>query len=100
LKHGVPDTSPQHEKQVAERALKDLDMDEFYACFGEFYSPSCKKHESPTKRLIKQKNSTVEHKNALKDSHTQKYGIHYTTDPGRSYLMEPKGGQLNYKSAR
>ena len=80
--------------------MKDLDMDEFYACFGEFYSPSCKKHDSPTKRLIKQKNSTVEHKNALKDFHTQKYGIHYTTDPGHSYLMEPKGGQLNYKSAR
>ena len=42
-------------------------MEEFYTIMGDFYNKSGEvaKHESPTKRLIAQKNSTVSHKRIL-----------------------------------
>ena len=67
---------------------------------GEFYSEQMKRHASPTKRLIAQKNSTWEHKEAMKYCHTQKYGLHYTAAPGKSYVIEPEGGELDYDLAR
>jgi hypothetical protein len=30
---------------------------------------------------------------------TQKYGLHYTSSPGKSFLIEPEGGELNYELA-
>jgi hypothetical protein len=67
---------------------------------GEFYDPiAMKRHESPTRRLIAQKNSTVEHKKVLGRQNSGKYGIHYTASPGKSYVIEPTGGQLPYALA-
>ena len=62
---------------------------------------SCRRHTSPTKRLISLKNSTVEHKKLLKDTvHlSQNYALTYCSSPGRSYIIEPHGGELNYKLA-
>jgi len=68
---------------------------------GEFYQNDQVKHASPTKRLIDQKNSTWDHKKLMKGNinRTQRYGIHYTSSPGKSYLIEPEGGELNYNQA-
>jgi hypothetical protein len=75
-------------------------MDEFYKIMGEFYSGDIKRHKSPTKRLIQQKDSTVLHKQIFQNHHTQKYGLHYTSSPGKSYVIEPEGGELDYDLAR
>jgi len=52
-------------------------------------------------RLIAQKNSTAKHKKILSErkTKTQTYGLHYTAAPGKSYLIEPKDGELNYDLA-
>lgn len=39
-------------------------MDEFYKIMGEFYG-SVKKHKSPTRRLIQQKDAAFRHKEKL-----------------------------------
>ena len=31
--------------------------------------------------------------------HSNSYKIHYTSGPGKSYVIEPKGGELNYDLA-
>lgn len=77
----------------------DADRDGFYKLMGEFYSSDMKRHVSPTKRLIKQKNSTWEHKALLQHHHDDKYGLHYTASPGKSYYIKPEGGELNYDLA-
>jgi hypothetical protein len=46
-------------------------MDDFYAMMGEFYTNDQKRHESPTMRLIAQKNSTSEHKILLSQHATR-----------------------------
>lgn len=66
-------------------------MDEFYGL---------EKHESPTKRLIDQKNTCADHKDYINKKLTKEYGIHYTSSPGVSYVIEPINGEINYKSAR
>jgi hypothetical protein len=40
-------------------------MDKFYEIMGEFYSSDVKKHASPTKRLIAQKDAAFRHKEFL-----------------------------------
>ena len=41
-------------------------MDDFYTIMGDFYNTGdVKRHSSPTKRLISQKNSTWEHKELI-----------------------------------
>ena len=60
------------------------------------------RHKSPTMRLIAHKNSTGEHKEALRaecPTHN-KYHLEYTTEPGKSYIIEPEGGTLSYSLAR
>jgi hypothetical protein len=60
------------------------------------------KHESPTKRLIQQKNTITSHKrrmsagNNLLDSTHQPYTISYHTGTKNSYIVEPKNGSANY----
>lgn len=70
---------------------------------GEVYDPqTVKRHISPTKRLIQQKNSAHSHKEILSHeqrSNRQGYNLHYTSAPGRSYNVEPKGGSLPYDLA-
>lgn len=65
---------------------------------GEVYDPNTvKRHISPTKRLIQQKNSTTSHKQLL--GQRAAYDLHYTTAPGKSYVVEPSGGSLPYELA-
>ena len=75
----------------------------FYEVMEQYYwkGPGDERHTSPTKRLISLKNSTVEHKKVLKDTvHlSQNYALTYCSSPGRSYIIEPHGGELNYKLA-
>jgi hypothetical protein len=59
-----------------------------------------RKHKSPTKRLIALKNSTCDHKKRisvgiLKEGYSQTYCI----APGKSYVIEPQGGELPYEIA-
>jgi hypothetical protein len=71
-------------------------MEQYY-----WKGPNDERHTSPTKRLISLKNSTVEHKKVLKDTvkRTQDYSLTYCSSPGRSYIIEPHGGELNYNLA-
>ncbi len=75
----------------------------FYEVMEQYYwkGPNDERHTSPTKRLISLKNSTVEHKKLMKDTvHlSQNYALTYCSSPGRSYIIEPHGGELNYKLA-
>lgn len=76
-------------------------MDDFYKIMGEFYSGDMKRHSSPTKRLIAQKQAAWNHK-AVLNPHREanKYGLHYNCSPRKSYVIEPEGGELNYDLAR
>jgi hypothetical protein len=77
-----------------------LKLDEFYEIMGEFYS-GVPRHKSPTKRLIEQKHAAFRHKEKLsKVMHrTQEYNQTYIVDPKRSFVIEPKGGEINYSLA-
>jgi hypothetical protein len=71
-------------------------MEEYY-----WKGPGDERHTSPTKRLISLKNSAVEHRKVLKDTVrlSQEYTLTYCSSPGRSYIIEPHGGELNYNLA-
>jgi hypothetical protein len=65
-------------------------------------SRSPRKHSSPTKRLIKMKNSAFSHKKVMCDNGVQyrdpnSYQLTYCSSPGKSYVVEPHGGELNYR---
>lgn len=86
----------------AMRIKNQIAREEFFKALGEYYDPNVlKKHESPTRRLIDQKNSRAQHQRILNSaiSRTQEYGQNYTTQPGQSYLVEPIAGELNYNLA-
>jgi hypothetical protein len=89
--------SPARQKKTIE------DLDDFQKVMTEFRdSDYLRKHASPTRRLIQQKNSTWEHKELLKRnsvSNRDVYDLVYTTEPGKSFVIEPEGGQLNYDLA-
>ena len=72
----------------------------FYEVMEEYYwkGKGDERHVSPTKRLISLKNSTTELKKALRGGVklSQTYSLTYCSAPGRSYVIEPHGGELNY----
>jgi hypothetical protein len=80
----------------------DDDLDGFYKVMDEIKAnDNMKRHASPTRRLIAQKNSTWEHKKLLRsEKNPYQYELEYTTEPGKSYIVAPEGGQLNYNLAR
>ena len=69
---------------------------------SEYYdTENPEKHTSPTKRLITLKNSTQDHKKAMKSNiNKADYSITYCSSPGKSYVIEPHGGALNYDIAQ
>eukprot|EP00347_Sterkiella_histriomuscorum_P023625 403333949 len=78
------------------------DSDGFYTVMSEFYGkgPNDEKHDSPTKRLIQLKNSTSDHKKVMAGNIQRgEYSLTYCSSPGKSYIIEPHGGELNYKIA-
>ena len=57
---------------------------------GFYLAGSQKKHISPTKRLINQKNSTVVHKQKILNTMSRgRYSQIYNVSPGKSYVIEP-----------
>ena len=71
-------------------------MDEFYGRDEK----KDKRHDSPTKRLIKQKDTAAEHKKILRDNvDSSSYSLTYVTGDGRSYSIAPNEGKINYKLA-
>lgn len=78
---------------------QNRDTENFYQVMNEFYGkgPDDEKHVSPTKRLISLKNSTTEQKKVLYGNvDRQEYSLTYCSSPGKSYIIEPHGGELNY----
>ena len=46
------------------------------------------------------KNSAFEHKKVLANNIQRgEYSLTYTSSPGKSYVIEPHGGEINYKLA-
>lgn len=66
LNSSSPIASPKKQSHMKD----DLRKLEFYELIDQFYPKDIKRHVSPTKRLIAQKNSTWEHKEAMKGCHT------------------------------
>jgi hypothetical protein len=53
------------------------------------------------RRLIQHKNTTFEHKKTIKDNIDKgDYAFVYTPGPGKSYVIEPHGGSINYNMAK
>jgi hypothetical protein len=79
------------------------DADNLYTVIDEFHGkgPNDCKHSSPTKRLISQKNSTTDHKKVMKDNFqtNAEYSLTYCSSPGKSYIIKPHDGELNYNLA-
>ena len=80
-------------------------MDEFYKVMGEFYGNNQKKHESPTRRLMDQQKASWAHKDLLYKKMKQgeinmrDYSLTYTVDPKRTFVVQPKEGEINYDIA-
>ena len=66
-----------------------------------YYLPAReKKHKSPTKRLIDQKNSIWEHKKRISKGLVRgEYSQIYSIEPGKTIVIEPQGGELPYELA-
>lgn len=76
------------------------DPNSFYVACADYYKDGSQKHNSPTKRLINQKNTTFEHKAVLNTNvQTGNYNQFYSS-PGKSYIIEPHKGEINYKLAK
>lgn len=74
----------------------------FYSILYEydFKGEGVDKHESPTKRLIQQKNVITSHKRRLSGAvDTSKYAIRVNTGLEKSYVIEPQLGEANYQLA-
>lgn len=66
-----------------------------------YYMPGPeRKHKSPTKRLIKHKDSTWTHKKRIQQGIRKgDYSQTYCISPGKTYVIEPQGGELPYELA-
>ncbi len=66
-----------------------------------YYMPGPeKRHKSPTKRLIKHKDSACAHKARIqKQLHRGEYSQTYCISPGKTYVIEAQGGELPYDLA-
>ena len=78
-----------------------MNMDQFYKVMGDFYGNDQRKHASPTKRLMQQKDAAWAHKAHLSKnlSRTDEYSITYVTDPHKTYVIQPTDGEINYSLA-
>ena len=67
------------------------------------FNHNMRKHRSPTKRLISMKNTAFSHKKVMNeqgiDTNTERgqYKLTYCSSPGKMYLVQPHGGELNYR---
>ena len=82
---------------LAQGAMPRMDdiLDGYYAPGPE------RKHKSPTKRLIKHKDSTWAHKKRIQSGIAKgEYSQTYCISPGKSYVIEAQGGELPYEMAQ
>ena len=65
------------------------------------YGPKPKKHASPTKRLMQQKEAAWKHKAFLsKNLHKgDKYSLTYVCDPKKTFVIQPREGEIDYDMA-
>ena len=66
-----------------------LNGDEFYKCMEDIYGGNMKKHASPTKRLMQQKDAAWEHKSFLSKNMQKgdEYSLTYVCDPNKTYVI-------------
>ena len=76
-------------------------LDEFRDLMDWVYGPKPKKHASPTKRLMQQKEAAWKHKAFLsKNLHKgDKYSLTYVCDPKKTFVIQPKEGEIDYDMA-
>ena len=85
----------QHSKQREKLASRtdNLGMEKFYEIMGGFYECNLRKHASPTKRLMQQKEAAWKHKEFLAkkmgkpDAAT--YSLTYVASPEKTYVIQP-----------
>lgn len=88
------------------RGEDGLEMDQFYKVMGEFYGNNMKKHESPTRRLMQQQKAAWDTKSVLYQKvksgelSMQDYSLTYVVDPKKTYVIQPKEGEINYDMAQ
>jgi hypothetical protein len=87
------------EKLEAHRQQRE-DPNAFYVACADYYKDGADKHDSPTKRLISQKNTTVDHKKVFKQNIERTSNSHFYSSPGKSFVIEPKKGEIDYKLAK
>jgi len=88
--------------QLEEARQQRQDPAEFYSACSKYYKEGSQRHASPTKRLVRQKNTTVQHKNVIRKTmeKTGNYNQFYAS-PGKSYIVEPKRNKaINYSMAK
>lgn len=89
--------------QEMQKNRERRDHESLYTVIDEFHGkgPNDSKHESPTKRLISLKNTTADHKVMMRDNFETRgeYKLTYCSSPGKSYIIQPHEGELNYKLA-
>jgi hypothetical protein len=66
-----------------------------------YYQPGPeRKHKSPTRRLIQQKDSITQHKTKIRNELQRgEYSQIYSVAPGSTYVIEAQGGELPYEIA-
>ena len=76
-------------------------MDEFRDMMDWVYGPKPKKHISPTKRLMQQKEAAWKHKEFLCNNLDKgdKYSLTYVCDPKKTFVIQPREGEINYDMA-
>ena len=78
-------------------------MDKFYEIMGEFYECNLRKHASPTKRLMQQKDAAWRHKEFLTKKigkpDAETYSLTYVASPKKTYIIQPQGGEIDYDIA-
>ena len=84
----------------ATKKVVDSVSDNFYEVMEEVVSKPGK-HESPTRRLMNMKDSTVQHKTHLQATlrRTGDYSLTYCPSPDRAYVIEPHAGEIDYDMA-
>ena len=88
--------------KFAAKGGDDLKGDGFYKVMDMIYGgKNPKRHESPTKRLMEQKNAAWKHKEFLSKnlSKGDNYSLTYVCDPKKTYVIQPKEGEIKYGMA-
>ena len=85
------------------RTTDDPRKDKFYLLSDDFYN--VQKHASPTRRLMDQQKASWKHKDHLYkkmkrgEIDFEQYSLTYTVDPHRTFVIQPKEGEINYDLA-